>query len=350
MIGIPGTASGDVRKMIDKYCYSQSSTLGHGQFGWVYKGVNTETGETVAIKVIELRTVLSNQLHSTLLSREIESLKLLRSPNIVRLEFCDGGDLQNLVMKKKIFTELEATEYLWQIGEAFKEMQRYNIAHRDLKPANILLHQGMLKVADLGFSKQLGEFKGEFTGTTLGTPLYMAPQILSKQPYTDKCDVWSFGVLAYQLVFGRFPWQGRDMMSQIREITSKPLALLPEVPLSYEYSDLLRRCLQVDERLRLSWQDVFVALGNLKAKNAAKALSGSGTRQTPEDAYQKPYSMQEFRDTKSHIPASQTPSHTSTNQLPIDPSAYRTTAKSSRGRSRSRSRSPMSKTKGPRGL
>jgi serine/threonine protein kinase len=159
------------------------------------------------------------------------------------------------MMKKKRFTEDEAVEILTQLIDGFKEMHRQGILHRDLKPANILIHQGKMKIADLGFSKQLGPYSSNFTGTILGTPMYMAPQILISQNYTNKCDIWSLGVIAYQFLHDDFPWKGAGMKALANEIFSKPLDL--QVPCSPLYLDFVRGCLRVQESDRFSWEDVF---------------------------------------------------------------------------------------------
>jgi len=77
-----------------------------------------------------------------------------------------------------------------------------------LKPANLLLHQGNLKIADLGFAKQLGSER-ELTKTVLGTPYVMAPEVLEKHKYGLESDAFSFGVIAYFMLFGKYPFEGQ---------------------------------------------------------------------------------------------------------------------------------------------
>lgn len=189
---------------------------------------------------------------------KLYDVKLTSNNIYIVTEFCDGGDLLNYFLKKGCrLTEEEVRDLLIQIAEGFREMKKHSIVHRDLKPANILMHQGKIKIGDLGFSKCLGDHKSFFTGTCLGTPLYMAPQVLMKQTYSDKVDIWSFGVIAYQLLFNDFPWHGRDMNTLSREISTKLLNFPEKRPISPQMQDLITRCLKIYERERLSWDEVL---------------------------------------------------------------------------------------------
>lgn len=94
---------------------------------------------------------------------------------------------------------------LIQILNGFGELVKNGIIHRDLKPENILIKDTSLKIADFGFAKNL-ENGSSILKTLVGTPAYMAPQILKEERYTYKCDIWSIGVLTYELVVGKVPW------------------------------------------------------------------------------------------------------------------------------------------------
>lgn len=79
---------------------------------------------------------------------------------------------------------------------AFEPMFEKGVVHRDLKPENIVIGDNVLKITDFGFAKALASSR-QITRTVIGTPLYMSPQILAKDPYTSKCDIWSIGVILY---------------------------------------------------------------------------------------------------------------------------------------------------------
>jgi serine/threonine protein kinase len=85
----------------------------------------------------------------------------------------------------------------------------------------------------------------------------MAPQLLMKEPYTSKCDIWSIGMMYYEMLFGKTPWPARDKNSLIRNITELPLKFPYEKPISPSAMDFLKRCLVVDEFKRISWDEIF---------------------------------------------------------------------------------------------
>lgn len=119
-------------------------------------------------------------------------------------EFCSGGDLKGIMDKRKRIPEAEAIGMLTQICNGFVELIREGIIHRyiralfrDLKPENILVNNGLLKLADFGFSKRSNQqAKNQ---TMVGTPLYMSLQLLKGQPYTSKCDIWALGFIFYEV-------------------------------------------------------------------------------------------------------------------------------------------------------
>jgi serine/threonine-protein kinase ULK/ATG1 len=120
-------------------------------------------------------------------------------------EYCNGGTLDKLMQKEGPFPEKRALIFFKQIVEAFKILSRSNIMHRDIKPDNILINNGTIKIADFGFCKPL-ENANELAQTMLGSPIYMAPEVIKGEIYTMKADIWSVGVVLYQMVFGKCPF------------------------------------------------------------------------------------------------------------------------------------------------
>lgn len=121
-------------------------------------------------------------------------------------EFCEEGDLRNYLKKRKKLIEAEALLFLKDIMRGFEYMNQMDIMHRDLKPANILIANGRLKISDFGFARNLDNGDNTILKSVVGTPLYMSPQILNHQLYTNKSDLWSVGLIYYEMIHGYTPW------------------------------------------------------------------------------------------------------------------------------------------------
>eukprot|EP01016_Furgasonia_blochmanni_P004676 TRINITY_DN11807_c0_g1_i2.p1 TRINITY_DN11807_c0_g1~~TRINITY_DN11807_c0_g1_i2.p1 ORF type:complete len:433 (+),score=10.15 TRINITY_DN11807_c0_g1_i2:64-1362(+) len=201
----------------------------------------------------------------------IKVLKEMTSPFIVRFidfmytqrniylvtEFCNGGDLFDYMYKMGKLSEDIAIRFLRQFCEGYKLLFQNGIVHRDLKPPNILLHDGIIRIADFGFSKVCSDFMGQICTTYLGTPMYMSPQIMQRTTYSNKCDVWSLGVMLYQMILGILPWQGKNDAALLQDIAAKGLRFPPLAPVSHGMKDLINRCLQYEEINRISWPEIF---------------------------------------------------------------------------------------------
>lgn len=98
------------------------------------------------------------------------------------------------------------------------------IIHRDLKPANILVHEGVFKICDFGFAKFFND-ASRMTRTCVGTPIYMSPQVLCQKSYTDKTDVWSLGILYFELLFGKLPYYGNTEDALYKNIVRGTLTI-----------------------------------------------------------------------------------------------------------------------------
>jgi serine/threonine protein kinase len=125
-------------------------------------------------------------------------------------EYCEDGDLRNFIKRKRRVSEAEALKILRDIMNGFKYLCNHEIIHRDLKPANILIQNGRCKISDFGFAKNLEFGESTILRSVVGTPLYMSPQILSKQSYTNKSDLWSVGLIFYEMIYGQTPWPANN--------------------------------------------------------------------------------------------------------------------------------------------
>jgi serine/threonine protein kinase len=283
-------------KKVDSYYYDPAKPLGKGAFATVYKATDERTGQEVAVKVISAAKLLESEDQYNLFMREINVLREIKGEHIVRLldvkrttnnlyiftDFCNGGDLEKKLKSKHPFTEEESLTILKQIADAFITIDSLHIVnsknhkviimHRDIKAANILFHEGRIKVADFGFAKLIDEVdkNARKAHTLLGTPLYMAPQILNDENYSTKCDIWSTGILFYEILFGKLPWTGTSVPNLYSNIKSKALTFPKNV--SSETKDLITKMLEIKEDKRLSWKELYEhpALKNINIKPDVK--------------------------------------------------------------------------------
>ena len=234
--------------------YSLESKLGEGSYGTVYFGHDSQSSQPIAAKAISLENLKSRFLEQ--LESEIAAMKKLDSPYIVKLydvmktsrnvymvmEYCPGGDLDHYIKKQGATPEHLARKWLSQALQAFHCLRTLKILHRDLKLANILLshedpERADIKLADFGFAKILNEVSK--AKTMLGTPLFMAPEIFNKESYTFSVDIWSLGVLAYELLVGRGPFQCKSI-EELKQAQRDGVTFPADCTLSEQGRDLVR--------------------------------------------------------------------------------------------------------------
>ncbi|XP_065589700.1 serine/threonine-protein kinase ULK3 isoform X2 [Cyrtonyx montezumae] len=208
--------------------------LGTGTYATVYKAYGKrDTREVVAVKCVSKRSL--NRASVENLLTEIEILKTIRHPNIVELkdfqwdsdhiylimEFCAGGDLSRFIRMRRILPEKVARIFLQQLACALKFLHDHNISHLDLKPQNILLstpENPQLKLADFGFAQYMSPWDEKHV--LRGSPLYMAPEMVCRQQYDARVDLWSVGVILYEALFGRPPFASRSFAELEEKIRS----------------------------------------------------------------------------------------------------------------------------------
>jgi len=216
-------------KLEDKYDVGKE--IGRGGFSIVKKGKNKVTGEDVAVKCINKKTLKKEELQ--LLSREINIMKKLQHKNIVQLfdiyetsselflvlEFIPGGELFDQIVERGSYSEHDAAALVRQILEGIDYMHKHGVVHRDLKPENLLCsntssaQSSSIKIADFGLSKDIETGNLQ---TSCGTPSYVAPEVLMGGQYDSEVDIWSIGVITYVLLCGFTPFYG-DNQRQLFE-------------------------------------------------------------------------------------------------------------------------------------
>ena len=203
------------------------------------------------------------------MEREIEVMKTLNHPNILKLydvihdpnenviylilEYCKKGDFYKF-LNKRALKEKHAKRYMVQLANGLQHLINNNIIHRDLKPQNILLSDNdEIKLTDFGFARYYEI--DTMVDTLCGSPLYMAPEIMKHKRYTINADLWSVGVIMYEMLVGKVPYSASTHIELLNKIENKEL-VIPEF-LSNNCKDLLKKLLDKNPDKRITWDDFF---------------------------------------------------------------------------------------------
>ncbi|XP_058074020.1 serine/threonine-protein kinase TIO [Magnolia sinica] len=242
--------------------YHVIELVGEGSFGKVYKGRRKYTGQTVALKFILKHGKSEKEIHS--LRQEIEILKKLKHENIIEMldafetpqEFCvvtefAQGELFEILEDDKCLPEEQVQAIAKQLVRALHYLHSNRIIHRDMKPQNILIGAGsIVKLCDFGFARAMS------TNTVVlrsikGTPLYMAPELVREQPYNHTADLWSLGVILYELFVGQPPFYTNSVYALIRHIVKDPVKYPDNM--TPNFRSFLKGLLNKVPQNRLTW-------------------------------------------------------------------------------------------------
>ncbi|XP_059459754.1 CBL-interacting serine/threonine-protein kinase 21 [Corylus avellana] len=212
--------------------YKLGRTIGEGTFAKVKLGVDSTSGNYVAVKIIDKHMVMECNLKSQV-QREIRTMKLLHHPNIVRIyevlgtktkihivmEYVSGGQVTDKMSYVQKLEEWEARKLFQQLIDAVDYCHNKGVYHRDLKPENLLLDQkGNLKVSDFGLSAL--RKPGDTLTTACGSPSYVAPELLMNKGYDGApADVWSCGVILFEVLAGYLPFDDSNLMNLYKKIS-----------------------------------------------------------------------------------------------------------------------------------
>eukprot|EP01138_Halocafeteria_seosinensis_P012959 gb/GECG01013237.1/.p1 GENE.gb/GECG01013237.1/~~gb/GECG01013237.1/.p1 ORF type:complete len:1672 (+),score=171.85 gb/GECG01013237.1/:1-5016(+) len=236
--------------------------IGEGSFGKVYKGRRRFTGQYVALKFIPKRNKKEKDLEG--LRGEIDILRRLNHENIILLldafetekefvmvtEFAQGEVFEILEDDGRL-PEDQVRSIARQVVKALYYLHNHRVIHRDMKPQNILLSsEGTVKLCDFGFSRLLSAQQVMMTSIK-GTPLYMAPELVREKPYDYRVDLWSLGVILYELFSGEPPFYTNDIMKLVKKITDDPLQL-PQGA-SKMFGNFLEALLHKEPKQRACW-------------------------------------------------------------------------------------------------
>jgi serine/threonine protein kinase len=222
--------------------YIEEQALGAGNYGECVLVRSVKSGQRFACKKIKLQGGGSQGDKVREESKnEVKAMAKIEHPNVVGfieafveknvlhivMEYCDGGDLEKLLLDtikhKKVLSEERILSLFTQIALALRQLHKQHLLHRDLKSANVFLtSKGDVKLGDFGFSKQL-TYTMALASTICGTPYYFSPELCQKLPYNNKSDVWSLGVILYEMINLRKPFEARNIQElRKRVVTEEP--------------------------------------------------------------------------------------------------------------------------------
>uniref|UniRef100_A0A7S3D7P0 non-specific serine/threonine protein kinase n=1 Tax=Palpitomonas bilix TaxID=652834 RepID=A0A7S3D7P0_9EUKA len=242
--------------------YHVHEQIGEGSFGKVFKGRLKYTGQTVALKCIAKHGKSEKDLRN--LRQEIAILRKLEHPNIIRLidafeskiefvvvtEFAQG-ELFEVLEDDQSLPEKEVQKVSAQLVDALNYLHSNRVLHRDMKPQNILIcSNGVVKLCDFGFARSMSS-KTLCLTSIKGTPLYMAPELVQEKPYNHTVDLWSLGVILFELFSGSPPFYANSIYSLIQLIVKDPIKW--PTNMSPNFRSFLQGLLQKDPSKRLDW-------------------------------------------------------------------------------------------------
>ncbi|WP_199036553.1 serine/threonine-protein kinase [Glycomyces salinus] len=265
--------------------YRLDDRLAAGGMGEVWRGTDTRLNRAVAVKLLHAG-LSGNDRFRARFHQEAQAVAALQSPGIVALydygeehspegltsylimELVRGTSLDRLIAQRRRLSPNETLKIVASAAEALDTAHRAGIIHRDIKPGNLLIgDDGTAKIVDFGIAAGRAQAGLTETGTVMGTVAYASPEQLQGAQLTGATDIYSLGIVAYECLAGRTPFNGADPTSAITgHLTGTPDPLPPDVP--QPIAQLVMRCLAKDPRQR------FASAGEL-----ARACRDGGTSQ-----------------------------------------------------------------------
>jgi len=261
--------------------YEIVEEVGQGAFARVYRARQRYTGQDVAIKVLpiekyddEMKNIVKNEINiMRIIARDLPNLKdsFCQIIDVVEestrtcvvMEYLAGGELFDRIVEQETYSEKDASIIMTQLVNAIDALHSLGIVHRDLKPENIVFANSSatsnLKVMDFGLALTLGDDDPHEMVDFVGSPGYVAPEVLTKQLYSFENDIWSMGVLLFILLVGYAPFHGTKAGNVLENIVEARYSLAGHgwEDISDSAKDLVRRMLTVDIRDRITIEEIL---------------------------------------------------------------------------------------------
>lgn len=225
--------------------YSKLSEIGKGAYGTTYLVHSKVKDQFYCLKEISFTGMGDEDKEKSM--KEVHILKTLNSGYVVGfieywanrktlsmvMEYCGGGDLEGVIKKatvdKTLLPENVILSFLMDITYGMMHVHQQKILHRDIKPSNVFLTEsGIAKIGDFGISRVLLR-TSSLGQTTVGTPYYLSPEVISGKPYDHKSDVWSIGCVLYELCTSKHLFDGNNLMALVFKIMNNDIPNIPDV-------------------------------------------------------------------------------------------------------------------------
>lgn len=272
--------------------YEIIEKLGAGGMGVVYKALDKKLNREVALKFLPPQLAFNPEMRKRFVI-EAQAAAALNHPNIttihateevgdetfIVMEFIEGVELAKKLAQESFTTE-EVVNYSLQIAEGLKAAHEKGIVHRDIKSANIMLTEsGLIKVMDFGLAKQAGQMDLTQMGTTVGTINYMSPEQTRGEEVDHRSDIWSLGVMMYEMLTGTMPFKGKYEQAVIYSIlNTEPKKPDDEDDKKRDLFEVIKKCLfkNPDDR----YSNTGDLLNDLKSLRDGSSLGISSVAQT----------------------------------------------------------------------
>jgi len=248
--------------------YQLNRLVGGGAMGDVFAGTDTLTGDPVAVKQLRAECISGMPQMVERFLREGEVLRRLNHPNIVKvlatvdegrqhyiiMEWVGGGSLADLLAREPKLPFERVVSIGLELSDALSRAHHLEILHRDIKPANILLAEdGTPRLTDFGLALVGEQPRLTESGSILGTLYYLAPEVYAGRAVNERADIWSFGVVLFEMLTGRLPFDGETAFDLMWAIKTQPLPVIenlrPGIPVAL--ANLVRRMLRKDAPARI---------------------------------------------------------------------------------------------------
>jgi len=263
-------STGNIRKAVGEYILDEPLFM--DSFSSTYQAFHINTSHEALVRIIETSTLSMVENSYQIMQDEINLIHQFAHPNIIKLinlfstknncyliyEYCSGGSLETYINMNRFIPENEAVKLLHEILNGYGELFARNIILKSIRPDSFILHDKSVKLFDISLVKNFEKFKkGTFIKTNVKFWFSLAPEIYYGYSQSNKCDIWSLGIVFYQMLFGELPWRSDNIEGFFKAATTQPPNLANKYQkISKPVVNALLRMLHPDPAQRVGYQEL----------------------------------------------------------------------------------------------